>query len=212
MTRRDRIFHALILLSFFVLFSVWSSWAHAQASPDLTFALQTSSTDGKTVVPKLTWSTTPAATSCSASGATDWTGTKAASGTATLAAVNASRTYLLVCNWAGITKAALTWDAPTTYTDGSAYTNPGGYRVQYGNKSAAEVDLTTSDYVNDPAARSWSSPVLAAGTWYFGVKAFSALGLEGPISNVLSKAITADANQQRSLELGIKFPGAPVLK
>lgn len=186
--------------------------AGAAQSQTLDFTLKTSSSDGKTVTPTLTWSTTPAATTCTASGASDWTGTKAASGTATLAAVNATRAYLLVCQWPGVTKAALTWDTPTTNTDGSQLTNLGGFRVQYGNKTAAETDLTTSDYVNDPTAKGWTSPALTVGTWFFGVKAFNTLGLEGPLSNVLSKVMTADATQQRGLNLGITFPAALTIR
>lgn len=206
---RDRITHALILLSAFVAFGCYCAAANAQT---LDFTLKTSSTDGKTVTPTLTWSTTPAATTCTASGATDWTGSKAAAGTATLAAVNASRTYAIVCNWPGVTKAALAFDTPTTNSDGSALTNLAGFRIQYGNKSASEVDLTTSEYLNDPKATGWTSPALTAGTWYFGVKAFNTLGLEGAISNIVSKAITADASQQRALELAIKFPAAMTIR
>lgn len=182
--------------------------AHAQ-TPTLTFTLETSSPNGKSVVPRLTWQTNPAAQSCTASGATDWTGTKAASGTVLLAAVTTSRTYGIVCTWPGVTKAALTWAAPTTNTDGSVYDNPGGFRIQYGNVSANEADLSTSVYIQDPTARSWTSPDLAAGTWWFGIKAYNALGLESSLSNVASKTLTAAQNQNRALELTIRFPNPP---
>jgi hypothetical protein len=211
MTRRDRITHILLALAVQALLVFATMPAHAQGSPDLTFALQASSSDGKTVVPKLTWSTTPAATSCSAAGATNWTGSKAASGTVTLAAVSASVTYSLVCTWPGVTKAAITWTAPTTNVDGSPLTNLAGFRVQYGSAGCTEDKLDQSDYVRDAAGKAWTSPDLTAGTWCFAVRAYNAMGLEGPLSNTGSKATTAAASQNRALELAIKFPGAPVL-
>jgi hypothetical protein len=194
-----------------VLFAV-ANPAQAQ-TPTLTFTLETSSADGKSVTPKLTWTTSPAAIGCTASGAADWTGaTSGPNGTKTLAAVTSSKTFGIMCSWPGVTKAALAWTAPTTNTDGSVYDNPGGYRIQYGNTGSSEAQLTTSVYVNDPAARTWTSPDLAAGTWYFGVKAVNALGLESALSNVASKSTSAATNQSRTLELTIRFPNAPVLQ
>lgn len=176
-------------------------------SPSLTFTLETTTNNGASVTPRLTWSTTPAATTCTAAGATDWVGTKAATGTALLAAVTASRTFGIACAWPGVTKVALTWTAPTTNSDGSALTDLAGYRIQYGLTS---TDLSTSAY-QQTLATSWTSPDLAPGTWYFGVKAFNALGLESGLSNIASKATTAGANDSRSLQLTIKFPSAPTL-
>lgn len=184
--------------------------AHGQT---LDFTLSASSSDGRTVVPRLTWSTTPAAASCTASGNSAWTGTKAASGTQTLSGVTASQSYVLQCNWPGATIAVVNWTPPTTNTDGTAYTNPNGFRIQYGNTGPAESQLSQSVYLNNAqsAGNTWTSPTLAPGTWYFGVKAVNTLGLESALSNVASKAMTAGTNQSRTLELAIKVPGAPVL-
>jgi hypothetical protein len=173
-------------------------------SQSLTFTVETSTSGGAAVVPRLTWTTTPAAASCTASNG--WTGTKAATGTELLAAINATRSYTLTCTWPGVSTAVVNWNAPTQNTDGTAYTNPGGFRIQYGRSATA---LDTSAYVQDPAARSWTSPQLAVGAWFFGVRAFNAQGLEGEISNVASKTMTAAATQTRTLEVAIKFPNAP---
>jgi hypothetical protein len=194
-----------LLIAGLLLASLLGSFVQAQT---LNFNLETSSSDGRTVVPRLVWSTTPAASSCTASGATDWTGTKAASGTVTLAAVNASRTFTLVCNWPGVSVAAVGWTAPALNVDGTPYTNAAGYRIQYGTSPSA---LTESVYVQNPAARSWTSPALAAGTWHFGVRAVNALGLESDLSNVASKATTAGVSRTVPIELAIRFPTAPVL-
>ncbi len=177
----------------------------------LDFTLSASSSDGRTVVPRLTWSTTPAATTCTASGS--WSGSKAASGTQTLSGVTASQSYVLQCNWPGATIAVVNWTKPTTNTDGTAYTNPNGYRIQYGNTGATEAQLTQSVYLSEAQSvtPTWTSPTLAPGTWYFGVKAVNTLGLESALSNVASKAMTAGTNQNRTLELAIKVPGAPVI-
>lgn len=178
-------------------------------SQTLTFTVETTSSGGAAVVPKLTWATTPAATSCTATAvpvSADWTGTKAAAGTATLPSINATNSYTLVCNWPGDLFATLNWTKPTTNTDGSAYTNPGGFRVQYGRTSA---NLDQSVYLQDPAAVTWRSPQLASGAWFFGVKAYNTLGLESDSSNITTKTLTASSSQTRSLEIVVKFPAAP---
>jgi hypothetical protein len=204
MTRIHRLKLALQLLGFFVLFGLYSSWAHAQ-SPSLVFTLETSSPDGKTVVPRLTWSTTPAANSCTASG---WTPPApfATTGTTLLAAVSASQTYGIACTWNGVTKFAITRVAPTENTDGSPLTDLAGFRVKYGTSA---TNLATTVTLNDPAARGWTSPDLAVGNRFAGVIAFNSLGLDSDLSNVTSKTLSASANQNRALELTIRFPKPP---
>jgi hypothetical protein len=178
-------------------------------TPSLTFTLETTTPDGLQILPRLIWSTTPAATSCTASGASTWTGTKPASGNVQLAGVNTSQTYGLVCNWPGVSVVALAWEAPTQNTDGSPLTDLAGFRVRWGN---AANNLGAGVYIQNPAARSWTSGALTPGTWFFGVHAFNALGLESAISNIVSKATTEAQNVSRSLALTIKFPAAPVLQ
>lgn len=173
-------------------------------SQTLTFTVETSTSGGTAVVPRLTWSTTPTAGSCTASNG--WTGTKAAAGTELLPAINATRSYTLTCTWPGVQTAILTWSAPTTNTDGTAYANPGGFRIQYG-RSATVLD--TSAYIQDPAARTWTTPSLATGAWFFGVRAYNAQGLESDLSNVATKTMTAAASQARTLEVAIRFPNPP---
>lgn len=181
--------------------------AHAQT---LNFSLATSSSDGKTVVPTLTWSTSPAASSCTASGTSGsgWTGPKANAGTEALAPTSTSAAYSLQCTWPGATIATVNWIAPTTNTDGSNYTNPGGFKVYYGTSATNRNTVAT---ITDPTARSWTSPALAPGQWFFGVRAVNALGLESDDSNVASKTMTANASQNRQLNLSVTVPAAPVM-
>jgi hypothetical protein len=161
------------------LFSV--SVAFAQAGGVITFTAQTTTGDG-TVTPVLTWSTAPAASSCTASG--DWSGAKGAAGTETLAPIMSSATYNLTCTWADTT-ATLTWTAPTKNTDGSNYTDPAGYRIEYGQSEA----LGQSRAVPDPAATSYVFTDLAAGTWYFGMRTVNQRGAESERTNLVSKTL-----------------------
>lgn len=180
-----------------------ASLTHSQ---DLSLSLSSElDTSRQALVPTLTWSTTPAATSCAAQGG--WTGAKAASGTETLAASTASSSYSLVCQWPGNARAVVTWTPPTTNMDGSAYTNPGGYRIQYGTSA---TELNESVYVQQPSATTWTSGDLAPGTWFFGVRAFNAQGLESDLSNVVSKVTSAGTSRTGSVELEVRVPRPPV--
>lgn len=170
----------------------------------LTFTVETTTSGGAAVIPRLTWSTSPAAGSCTASNG--WTGTKAAAGVELLAPISATRSYTLTCTWPGDRIATLNWTRPTTNTDGTPYANPAGYRIQYGSSATG---LDTSVYLENPQASTWTSPQLAVGTWFFGVRAVNAQGLESAISNVTSKVLTAGASQARTLEVAIRFPNPP---
>lgn len=183
---------------------VFAAPAGAQA-PVATFTLETSTADGQSVTPRLTWTTAPAATSCEGSG--DWSGVKLAAGTEVLAPVTSSKSYTLTCLWPGDMRATVTWGAPTTNTDGTPYTDPGGYRVLYGRS----VDnLDQSAYLNDQAARSWEMPASEAGHWWFTVRAVNARGLESANAMpIVTKTLTASASQARTLNLGITFPSSP---
>ena len=180
--------------------------AHAQT---LTFTAQTTTGAGS-VIPVLTWSTTPAAASCTASGDAAWTGTKAASGTATLAAITSSKTYQLACTWPGDTQARLTWVAPTTNTDGSALakctsqTDTGPcLRSFIVNKGTSATELVSPIAVNDRNATSYTWTGLTAGTHFFGVEAVTGQGVESALSNVVSKVITSTTSVNRNVAITV---------
>jgi hypothetical protein len=109
--------------------------AFGQAAPVLTFTAQTTTGNGS-VVPVLTWSTAPVATSCTASGDAAWSGTKAASGTQTLAALTASKSYNLTCSWPGQSSVTVKWTPPTLNTDSSPLTDLAGYKLYYSTSSS----------------------------------------------------------------------------
>lgn len=173
--------------------------------PSLTFTLETTNPDGRSLVPRLTWTTTPAAASCAASGS--WSGTKLASGTEILAAVSSSQSYGLLCTWPGQKTAKLTWAAPVKNTDGSTLTDLTGFKVYYGTGPTA---LTQSAPVPGATSTQWVSPQLAVGTWYFSVTALNQPGIESAkVSPPVSKAITADTTITRTQTLAFVVPNPP---
>lgn len=91
------------------------------------------------VVPDLTWSTTPTAQACTASG--QWAGTKAALGHEVLPAVTTNATFTLVCSWAADSTATLTWINPTQNTNATSYTNAQDIIIKY-RTGAGSLDNT----------------------------------------------------------------------
>ncbi len=182
----------------------------------LTFSASTTTGNG-TVVPVLTWATTPTATSCTASGDTAWTGTKAASGSQTLASINTSKTYRMTCTWPGDSTARLSWTRPTTNTDGTALarcasatdTGPclAKYRISRGASATALTESRDHNFPDSTTAN-WSD--LAVGTHFFGIKAVTGQGVESDLSNVVSKTISATQTVNRDVAITVNpKPAAP---
>lgn len=158
--------------------------AYGQTAGTVTFtANQTSATGSLT--PVLTWSTSPTASSCLASGA--WSGSKFASGTETVARITASASYTLTCTW-GSASTTVSWTAPTKNTDGSTLTDLASYKIVYGTSSS---NLSNSRVVSDKTATSAVVSGLTAGTWYFAVRSVNGSGTESANSNVASRSISA---------------------
>jgi hypothetical protein len=82
--------------------------------------------------------------------------------------------------------ATLSWTPPTRNTDGSTPTNLAGYRIAYGNSASS---LTRTIQVANAGMSSYVVENLAAGTWYFSVRAYSTTGAESTTSNTASKTI-----------------------
>jgi hypothetical protein len=82
--------------------------------------------------------------------------------------------------------ASLTWEPPTTNTDGSALTNLAGYRIVYG---ASAAHLTQTIQVANAGISTYVVEDLAPGTYYFAVRAYTSKGLESADSNVLPKVV-----------------------
>jgi len=180
------------------------SLAQAQTAGTITFTANRTSATGS-LVPVLTWSTTPVASSCTAGGA--WTGTKFASGTATLPTITSSKSYTLTCSW-GNGSSTVTWTKPTKNTDNSALTDLAGYKVVFGNSAGS---LSQSKSINDPNATSTTIPALGSGTWYFAVRAVNASGVESANSTVVSKTISS-ASASKTVNVTITGTTNPTLK
>jgi Putative Ig domain len=82
--------------------------------------------------------------------------------------------------------ATLQWTAPTQNTDGSQLTDLAGFVIVYGTSSTA---LTKSVRIENASVDRYVVEELPAGTYYFGVKAFTRAGTESDVSNVASKKI-----------------------
>jgi hypothetical protein len=82
--------------------------------------------------------------------------------------------------------AALSWNAPTTHTDGSALTGLAGFRIVYG-RSATTLDQSAT--INNPSISTYTVQNLASGTWYFAVAAYTSSGGESEFSTMATKIV-----------------------
>jgi hypothetical protein len=165
------------------VFVLMTAVAHAQTAGVVNLSANESSAQ-TSMTPVLTWSTSPAAQSCLASGG--WSGGRAVSGTETLPSIDASTSYTLTCNW-GDGTATVSWIAPTTNADGSDLLDLAGFKVAYGTDSNS---LTQTALVDDNTRSSYTLQSLTPGTWYFAVRAFNTQQVESVDSNVAQKEVT----------------------
>jgi serine protease len=192
-----RVKNTALIISVFLLLA--SAAAHAQTAGVVTLRANSTSASGS-LVPVLTWSTNPTASSCRASGG--WSGNKTVAGNETLARISASTNYTLTCTWS-TGSSTVSWVAPTQNTNGTALVDLAGFRVYYGTSSTS---LTQTSVVNNVAARTTTINSLAPGTWYFKVRAFNASQTESTDSNVAAKAV---AGATAAGTVGITITGTP---
>ena len=182
------------------LFLLGAGAAQAQTAGVVTLTANKTSSAGA-FAPVLTWSTNPVARSCTASGG--WSGTKAASGSATVSTISANTTYTLTCTW-GSGSANVSWTAPTKNVDGSPLTNLARFKIVYGTSSSS---LTNSTIVDDITRTSATVSSLSPGTWYFAMRAVNTSGAESANSNVATKAVTG-ATAAKSVNITVTAPPA----
>jgi hypothetical protein len=208
------------LMAALLFVSLLGSFVEAQ-----TVTLTPSVTSGNgSLSTSLTWSTTPAAASCTASGHASWTGTKAASGTLALPAITLSGSYnlTLACTWPGVTGTTITWVSPTTNTDGSnlpkcANADAPGNCLAFFHvyRRVGSPDLSTGAEVTpvrDPNATSRAYTALGAGTHYFAVEAFNGNGVPSVLSAVTTRVITAAVTRTESVTVTVNpKPNPPVI-
>lgn len=83
--------------------------------------------------------------------------------------------------------ATLSWQPPTSNTDGSPLTNLAGYVVRYGTAPDA-LDIQVR--IDNPGLVTYVVSNLAPATWYFQVVAYNSLGVESSPSATGSKTIS----------------------
>jgi len=83
--------------------------------------------------------------------------------------------------------ATLSWDAPTSDTNGQPLTNLSGYRIYYGESQTA---LSETVNLSGTGLQTYVIDNLQAGTWYFAIKAVNTAGVESALSNIVSKTIS----------------------
>lgn len=82
--------------------------------------------------------------------------------------------------------ATLSWVPPTSNVDGTPITNLAGYRIAYGQSSSGLNQVVD---IPSPGVTSAAIENLAAGTWYFAVKAYTTANVESDLSNIAQKTI-----------------------
>jgi len=83
--------------------------------------------------------------------------------------------------------ATLSWQPPTSNTDGSPLTNLAGYVVRYGTAPDA---LDIGVRINNPGLVTYVVSDLTPATWYFQVVAYNSVGVESSPSATGSKTIS----------------------
>jgi hypothetical protein len=75
---------------------------------------------------------------------------------------------------------------PTENEDGTALVNLAGYTIVYGPSSTM---MHQSIRVENAGLNRYVLDGLPAGTYYFGVKAFTTTGVQSKVSNLVSKVV-----------------------
>jgi ABC-type oligopeptide transport system substrate-binding subunit len=86
----------------------------------------------------------------------------------------------------GTSTATLSWQAPTTNTDGAALTDLSGYRIYYGMNAD---DRTQTVQLTGLGLQTYVIDDLGTGTWYFAIRAVTSTGAESALSDIVSKTI-----------------------
>ena len=100
----------------------------------------------------------------------------------------------LPVSFASAETASLSWDPPTTNTDGTPLTDLSGYKVYYGTSSG-----NYSSAIDAGNVTSYVVSGLSSNTYYFAVTAYDTSGNESSYSNEASKTIATNLSPTVSL-------------
>jgi len=87
----------------------------------------------------------------------------------------------------GSSSATLSWEAPTSNTNGSPLTDLAGYRIYYG---ISATDLSRTVDITSIGMQTYVIDDLSAGTWYFVITAVTSGGAESTPSNIVTKTVS----------------------
>jgi len=83
--------------------------------------------------------------------------------------------------------ATVSWEAPTSNTNGTPLTDLAGYRIYYGS---SPEDFSHTVKISTVGLQTYVIDDLDPGTWYFAVRAVAANGSESTLSDIAVKTIT----------------------
>jgi hypothetical protein len=95
--------------------------------------------------------------------------------TTSLAPFNISVTPAAASATASEGSVLLSWDPPTTDTNGTSISDLAGYWINFGSSADA---MTQTVSVADPAEATYTVQNLATGTWFFSVTAYTSSGVQ----------------------------------
>jgi len=95
---------------------------------------------------------------------------------------NVTATHTIQASFSPLTQVTLSWDAPTTNTDGTSLTDLAGYKVYYGAASRSYSQVIDVSNTN-----TYTFANLSDGTFYFAVTAYDMSGNESGYSNEVTK-------------------------
>jgi hypothetical protein len=83
---------------------------------------------------------------------------------------------------------SLSWNPPTTNTNGTSLTDLAGYKIYYGTSSSS---LNQSVQITNPGIASYVIANLSPATWYFSLVSYNSANIESPLSQIVSTKITS---------------------
>jgi hypothetical protein len=87
----------------------------------------------------------------------------------------------------GMGSATLSWEAPTSNSNGTPLTDLAGYRIYYGS---SPKHLSQTVHIKSVGLQTYVIENLESGTWYFAVKSVATNGVESKLSDVVAKTIS----------------------
>jgi hypothetical protein len=83
---------------------------------------------------------------------------------------------------------SLSWNPPTTNTNGTSLTDLAGYKIYYGTSSSS---LNQSVEITNSGIASYVIGNLSPATWYFSLVSYNSANIESPLSQIVSTKITS---------------------